>query len=237
MDTTPAGLKLIALSKPLPWKLTAASDAALAAYVTTFSGDINVGFEMNGLYTRPLLAYVVQCPYPTRTLAALAARTDVNLYTEDCCGFAPVVYAMSGLSLRTFLETFPAFDVDATCSRRGCKPLGVALGRLRTYDAIRQHTNQAVVQLLLDVGATVSDAMWGVDSPWHDKFSPSEEALIAPHRAWAGLRRTWVVSSVAIATGVAKSIDVSLLSAMISAVEPDQFQISNEYAGMVALFL
>lgn len=165
------------------------------------------------------------------TLAALVARGDVDLYSVDGLGAAPILGVLRNHTLQAFLAAFPAFDVNAPCRTGGCTPLGYEIFCACQFEDF--DTTQA--QMLLDAGADVREGMCRLERYCCSKVA----SLLAPHIAWAGCRQAWVAACVALSTGIAKTADTSFLAFQMDAMRSDvhQFQIANEYASMVATFL
>lgn len=187
--------KLMSLSCDVA--LQTATDAELARAVALFRGDINVPFAFFGWCAQPLLTFVLglgvgRAPL---TLAALAARRDVDLYVLEANNYTPAFRALNCGNFSAFFSTFPWLDVNVPCDEHGHTPLAILaininfsarwLGMSATSDEIE------TLEMLLDAGAIVTDT---IRSDLKSARNPAVSLLMSQHKRWGGLRSAWAVA-------------------------------------------
>lgn len=149
-------------------------DKRAAAAVAAFQGDINARDVMT-----PLIAVLDKAAARPATLAALAARPDMNPYARHYHGQTALFYAcLSKLhNLRALLRAFPNMDLDHAAGRCGDTALLLFIRFPR------------IVAVLLDAGASVSAET--ISAARAFKCEAIAE-LLERHASWSGTRSSWV---------------------------------------------
>lgn len=215
-------------------KYNATADAACAAAITSFQGDISESSKLCKHMFVPLIIHVLSMRgVPPLTLAALAEKDVPQNHIIQHHAFTPLGFAILYGHTVEFLAAFTGYDVNCPCTRHGTTPLA---------ELSTRHGSGASFQALFDAGAEFNDDMWGVSGrpmqPVCWKTNPELAALVSPHLRWSynTYRHTWVRACLEPpGTSSCMLCDSRLRIYSDDATEP--YRLISEYAAMVALFL